>query len=268
MAAQASRTTAWAMPARSPFGSQRLQARKPAASASGGLRKKRTFLRSGRGDGQPGRQYTPMVVTAYRKSPGWRVRTCCQRCSSGSRSMGWVSFMRRNVAWARARCHPGVALTVADRGARSARVVAARGYRHVPLVAPVVTCLQSRRWPHAMGAARTVGARSCPIGGANPSRDRSPSLTRRRRPLAGDRHRRAWSSRRPRRYAARIHARHGGTDAVVAGNSIARDEHLLARAHQSRALLSQRHHPALRPGRDRLLPRHRHLHGRLPRRGG
>ena len=75
MEAQASRTTAWAMPARSPFGSQRLQARKPAASASAGLRKKRTFLRSGRGEGQPGRQYTPIVVTAYRKSPGWRVRT-------------------------------------------------------------------------------------------------------------------------------------------------------------------------------------------------
>ena len=64
MKALASRTTSWAIRARSPFGSQRLQARKPAASASGGERKNRTFLRSGRGDGQAGRQYTPMVVTA------------------------------------------------------------------------------------------------------------------------------------------------------------------------------------------------------------
>ena len=64
MKAQASCTTACASRARSPFGSQRLQARKPAASASPQLRKNRTFLRSGRGDGQPGRQNTPMVVTA------------------------------------------------------------------------------------------------------------------------------------------------------------------------------------------------------------
>jgi hypothetical protein len=41
----------------------------PAGAKAGGLRlpqlrKNRTFFRSGRGDGQPGRQNTPMVATA------------------------------------------------------------------------------------------------------------------------------------------------------------------------------------------------------------
>ena len=62
--AQAASTTALAIRARSPLGSQRLQARKPASSAASTVGKKRTLRRSGRGDGQPGRQYTPIVVTA------------------------------------------------------------------------------------------------------------------------------------------------------------------------------------------------------------
>ena len=60
----ASSTTAWARRARSPFGSHRLQARNPAASACMGEAKNRVFSRNGRGEGQAGRQYTPIVVTA------------------------------------------------------------------------------------------------------------------------------------------------------------------------------------------------------------
>ena len=45
-------------------GAQRRQARKPAASARAGVGKKLTFLRSGRREGQEGRQKTPVDLTA------------------------------------------------------------------------------------------------------------------------------------------------------------------------------------------------------------
>jgi hypothetical protein len=45
-------------------GRQRWQGRKPAACASLAERKKRTLARSGRLLAQPGRQKTPVVVTA------------------------------------------------------------------------------------------------------------------------------------------------------------------------------------------------------------
>ena len=46
---------------------------------------------------------------------------------------------------------------------------------------------------------------------------------------------------------------------------VARDQHLLACPYEAGTLLPQRHHAADRPDGDRLLSRHRHLHGRLPR---
>jgi hypothetical protein len=61
--AQAARTASACSAARSPFGSQRRQARNPAASAAATPSKKRVLRRSGRREGQPGRQNTPCVVT-------------------------------------------------------------------------------------------------------------------------------------------------------------------------------------------------------------
>jgi DNA mismatch repair protein MutS len=53
---QAARTASACRRARSPRGSQRLQGRKPTASAEPQSAKKRTCRRSGAGEGQPGRQ--------------------------------------------------------------------------------------------------------------------------------------------------------------------------------------------------------------------
>ena len=76
-----------------------------------------------------------------------------------------------------------------------------------------------------------------------------------------------WSSRRMRSYAGG--SKHEGeTDAPAAGNLVARDQHLLASPHEAGALLPRRHDAAERPDGDRLLPWHRHVHGRLSGGGG
>src|SRR5271165_6405685 len=50
-------------------GWQRRQGRRPAFSASAARRKKRTLRRSGRREGQDGRQKTPVVTTPKKKRP-------------------------------------------------------------------------------------------------------------------------------------------------------------------------------------------------------
>ena len=70
------------------------------------------------------------------------------------------------------------------------------------------------------------------------------------------------------RLCCRERSTHGGTDAAAAGDLVARDQHLLARADEAGTLLPRRHDAAERPGGDRLLSRDRHVHGRLPGGGG
>src|SRR6185436_20961828 len=67
------------------FGLQRLQARKPAASASSFDSWKLTFSRSGRRAVHEGRQYMPVVLTAVTNVPSAalsRATTAAQRLSS------------------------------------------------------------------------------------------------------------------------------------------------------------------------------------------
>src|SRR5207248_3690332 len=67
------------------LGRQRRHSRKPALSASCGLRKNVTFSRLGRFEGHEGRQYTPVEETANTNFPSLapsRSSTACHRESS------------------------------------------------------------------------------------------------------------------------------------------------------------------------------------------
>ena len=87
LAARASAADAWC-------GRQRLQARKPAASAAAQSAWKATFSGRARRDGQEGRQYTPVVLTEYTKRPSCMASRASTAAQRGSR---WVlmscSFM-------------------------------------------------------------------------------------------------------------------------------------------------------------------------------
>src|ERR1022692_1587450 len=82
-----STSSEWASRVRSRSGVQRRQGRKPARSAASRRWKKITFSRRGRREGHNGRQYTPVVITAKKKTPSMWV----SRVSSASQKFAFRS---------------------------------------------------------------------------------------------------------------------------------------------------------------------------------